>query len=90
MQPPPASRAWCEGAGRRAAGRACRRGARAPQSECGGGAEAGRARAARQGGEKQGKVSKLSKSEVLMLNIGSMCTGARVLAVRPGARRCVA
>ena len=34
-----------------------------------------------QGGEKQGKVSKLSKSEVLMLNIGSMCTGARVLAV---------
>ena len=38
--------------------------------------------ALRQGGEKQGKVSKLSKSEVLMLNIGSMCTGARVLAVR--------
>ncbi|KAK9820855.1 hypothetical protein WJX81_004649 [Elliptochloris bilobata] len=35
-----------------------------------------------QGGEKQGKVSKLSKSEVLMLNIGSMCTGARVLAVK--------
>jgi len=27
-------------------------------------------------------VSKLSKSEVLMLNIGSMCTGAKVLAVR--------
>ena len=35
-----------------------------------------------QGGEKQGKVSKLSKNEVLMLNIGSMCTGARVIAVR--------
>ena len=34
----------------------------------------------------QGKVSKLSKNEVLMLNIGSMCTGARVVAVR-GARR---
>lgn len=34
-----------------------------------------------QGGEKQGKVSKLSKGEVLMLNIGSMCTGARVVAV---------
>ena len=31
-------------------------------------------------------MSKLSKSEVLMLNIGSMCTGARVLAVR--ARSC--
>ena len=27
-------------------------------------------------------MSKLTKSEVLMLNIGSMCTGARVLAVR--------
>ena len=36
-----------------------------------------------QGGEKQGKVQKLSKGEVLMLNIGSMCTGARVIAVRP-------
>ena len=36
-----------------------------------------------QGGEKQGKVTKLSKNEVLMLNIGSMCTGARVIAVRP-------
>ncbi len=35
-----------------------------------------------QSGEKQGKVTKLSKSEVLMLNIGSMCTGAKVLAVR--------
>ena len=35
-----------------------------------------------QSGEKQGKVAKLSKAEVLMLNIGSMCTGARVLAVR--------
>ena len=38
--------------------------------------------AAAQSGEKQGKVTKLSKSEVLMLNIGSMCTGAKVLAVR--------
>lgn len=36
----------------------------------------------RQGDEKQSKVTKLSKNEVLMLNIGSMCTGARVLAVR--------
>ena len=36
-----------------------------------------------QGEEKQGKVSKLSKNEVLMLNIGSMCTGARVVAVSP-------
>ena len=34
-----------------------------------------------QGGETQGKVQKLSKGEVLMLNIGSMCTGARVIAV---------
>lgn len=33
-------------------------------------------------GEKQDKVQKLSKGEVLMLNIGSMCTGARVLAVK--------
>ena len=40
-----------------------------------------------QSGEKQGKVTKLSKNEVLMLNIGSMCTGARVLAVRCCARR---
>ena len=38
-----------------------------------------------QGGEKQGKVSKLMKNEVLMLNIGSMCTGARVVAVRAAA-----
>lgn len=35
-----------------------------------------------QGGEKQSKVQKLSKNEVLMLNIGSMCTGARVLSVK--------
>ncbi|KAK9837948.1 hypothetical protein WJX74_008321 [Apatococcus lobatus] len=35
-----------------------------------------------QGGEKQGKVTKLSKNEVLMLNIGSMCTGARIIAVK--------
>jgi translation initiation factor 2 subunit 3 len=34
------------------------------------------------GTEKQGKVSKLAKSEVLMLNIGSMSTGARVIAVK--------
>ncbi|RVW71411.1 Eukaryotic translation initiation factor 2 subunit 3 [Vitis vinifera] len=34
------------------------------------------------GTEKQGKVSKLTKGEILMLNIGSMSTGARVLAVR--------
>lgn len=34
------------------------------------------------GSEKQGKVSKLTKSEVLMLNIGSMSTGARVIAVK--------
>lgn len=27
-------------------------------------------------------MTKLSKGEVLMLNIGSMCTGARVLAVK--------
>ena len=33
-------------------------------------------------GEKQSKVSKLAKNEVLMLNIGSMCTGARVAAVK--------
>ena len=31
---------------------------------------------------RQGKVAKLSKGEVLMLNIGSMCTGARVVAVK--------
>jgi translation initiation factor 2 subunit 3 len=35
-----------------------------------------------QGSEKQGKVAKLTKAEVLMLNIGSMCTGARVVAVK--------
>eukprot|EP00899_Mesostigma_viride_P020010 jgi/Mesvir1/2800/Mv21745-RA.1 len=35
-----------------------------------------------QGSEKQGKVSKLVKGEVLLLNIGSMSTGARVLAVK--------
>ncbi|KAK9823661.1 hypothetical protein WJX72_004498 [[Myrmecia] bisecta] len=35
-----------------------------------------------QGDQKQGKVTKLSKNEVLMLNIGSMCTGARVVAVK--------
>ena len=35
-----------------------------------------------QGSEKQGKVSKLVKNEMLMLNIGSMCTGARIVAVR--------
>ena len=33
-------------------------------------------------GEKQSKVGKLAKNEVLMLNIGSMCTGARVAAVK--------
>ena len=34
------------------------------------------------GGEKAGKVAKLAKQEVLMLNIGSCCTGARVAAVK--------
>lgn len=34
------------------------------------------------GEEKAGKVAKLAKAEVLMLNIGSMCTGARVVAVK--------
>ncbi|URD82218.1 eukaryotic translation initiation factor 2 [Musa troglodytarum] len=34
------------------------------------------------GTEKQGKVSKLAKGEILMLNIGSMSTGARVVAVK--------
>lgn len=33
-------------------------------------------------GEKKGKVAKLTKAEVLMLNIGSCCTGARVVAVK--------
>ena len=35
-----------------------------------------------QSGQKQGKVTKLAKGEVLMLNIGSMCTGARIMAVK--------
>lgn len=34
------------------------------------------------GSERQGRVSKLARQELLMLNIGSMSTGARVLAVR--------
>lgn len=34
------------------------------------------------GSERQGKVTKLAKGEILMLNIGSMSTGARVLAVK--------
>jgi translation initiation factor 2 subunit 3 len=34
------------------------------------------------GTERQGKVSKLTKQEILMLNIGSMSTGARVVAVK--------
>ncbi|MCO5584710.1 hypothetical protein L7F22_040825 [Adiantum nelumboides] len=34
------------------------------------------------GAEKQGRVTKLTKGEVLMLNIGSMSTGARVVAVK--------
>ena len=34
------------------------------------------------GSEKQGKVTKLTKGEVLMLNIGSMSTGAQVAAVK--------
>ena len=34
------------------------------------------------GSEKQSKVSKLGKGEVLMVNIGSMSTGAHVLAVK--------
>jgi len=33
-------------------------------------------------GEKQGKVQKLAKGEILMLNIGSTSTGGRILAVR--------
>eukprot|EP00210_Caulerpa_lentillifera_P003570 g3405.t1 len=33
-------------------------------------------------GKKQSKVEKMGKNEVLMLNIGSMCTGAKVLAVK--------
>jgi len=35
-------------------------------------------------------VTKLSKNEVLMLNIGSMCTGARVLAVNHLSSHCSA
>ncbi|KAI3868568.1 hypothetical protein MKX03_003788 [Papaver bracteatum] len=38
------------------------------------------------GTEKQGKVSKLARGEILMVNIGSMSTGARVLAVRVASR----
>ncbi|CAK8534769.1 unnamed protein product [Lathyrus sativus] len=34
------------------------------------------------GSERQGKVAKLAKGEMLMLNIGSMSTGARVVAVK--------
>ena len=34
------------------------------------------------GSERQGKVSKLAKGEILMLNIGSMSSGARVIAVK--------
>ncbi|GKV53858.1 hypothetical protein SLEP1_g60371, partial [Rubroshorea leprosula] len=34
------------------------------------------------GSERQGRVSKLTRQEILMLNIGSMSTGARVVAVR--------
>lgn len=34
------------------------------------------------GAEKQGKVAKLTKAEILMLNIGSMSSGARVIAVK--------
>ena len=33
-------------------------------------------------GEKQGKVQKLAKGEILMLNIGSTSTGGRIQAVR--------
>ncbi|XP_015076807.1 eukaryotic translation initiation factor 2 subunit gamma-like [Solanum pennellii] len=32
--------------------------------------------------ERQGRVSKLAKGEILMLNIGSMSTGARVVAIK--------
>ena len=84
-RPRRAPRARVDAQGSRAARHASRCGACKAEA-AGGEAEAGRARGARQGGEKQGKVSKLSKSEVLMLNIGSMCTGARVLAVRPPLR----
>jgi len=33
-------------------------------------------------GEKQGKVKKLEKDEILMVNIGSTSTGGRIRAVR--------
>ncbi|KAL2901732.1 Eukaryotic translation initiation factor 2 subunit 3 [Bienertia sinuspersici] len=39
-----------------------------------------------EGSEKQGKVMKLTKAEILMLNIGSMSTGARVIAVKHDVR----
>ncbi|KAL5545663.1 hypothetical protein UlMin_005350 [Ulmus minor] len=38
------------------------------------------------GSEQQGKVSKLAKGEILMINIGSMSTGARVVAVKKDSR----
>lgn len=38
------------------------------------------------GTEKQEKVKKLTKGEILMLNIGSMSTGARVIAVKHDVR----
>lgn len=34
------------------------------------------------GTEKQEKVSRLTRGEILMLNIGSMSSGARVVAIR--------
>lgn len=39
-------------------------------------------------GEKGSKVRKLERGEVLMLNIGSMCTGARVAACKGDLARC--
>nr|TKW35365.1 hypothetical protein SEVIR_2G366300v2 [Setaria viridis] len=42
----------------------------------------GNSRVRTKGTEKAGKVSKLTKGEILMLNLGSMSTGARVLAVK--------
>lgn len=39
-----------------------------------------------QQGQKQSKVEKLAKNEVLMLNIGSMCTGARCVVENCAAR----
>ena len=38
----------------------------------------------RRAARSRGKVAKLSKAEVLMLNIGSMCTGARVVMCQVG------